>query len=559
MKRKYSIGIDFGTQSGRALLVDVRTGEELAVHVTTYAHGVMDDRLPNGERLEPDWALQHPGDYLQVLFEAVPEVLRAAQVDPQDVIGIGIDFTSCTMMPLDGDGQPLCLDPKWENHPHSWVKLWKHHAAQPQADEINELAEKRGESFLPRYGGKVSSEWMFPKILQIVREAPDVFKAADLFLEACDWITLQLTGRLLRSSGTSGYKGLWHKEEGYPDPAFFRELDDRLEDIVNTKMRGSIVPIGQKAGELTEKMAQRTGLLPGTPVAVGIIDAHASVPAVGAVRSGQLVMAMGTSTCHMLLSEMEKKVEGVCGVVEDGMIPGCFAYEAGQAAVGDIFSWFVEQGVPEQVKRQAEEEGKTLHQWLEQKAAAYKPGETGLLALDWWNGNRSVLVNADLSGLILGYTLSTKPEEIYRALLEATAFGTRKIIEGFVAGGLAVHEIFACGGIPQRNRLLMQIYADVTNREIKIADSTQDPALGAAMFGAVAAGKDSGGYDSIFEAAEKMARVREETYRPIAEHVTLYDQLYKEYAKLHDYFGRGENEVMPLLKRLKNQKYKGGC
>jgi L-ribulokinase len=553
MGTKYAIGIDFGTQSGRALLVDVQTGQELAVHVTAYGHGVIDKTLPGGLPLGNDWALQHPQDYLEVLYRSIPIVMNEARVSPEEVIGIGIDFTSCTMLPLGRDMEPLCFDPKWSENPHSWVKLWKHHAAQRQADEITELAKKRGEKFLDRYGGKISSEWMFPKILQVLRESPDVFDETHVFLEAGDWITYKLTGQLIRSSASCGFKSLWHRVEGYPDQSFFRELDSRLEQIIDTKLRGEVLPIGTKAGELTDEIANLTGLLQGTPVAVGIIDAHASVPAVGAVRDGQFVMAMGTSTCHMLLSPKEKLVEGVCGVVEDGLVPGIFGYEAGQAAVGDIFAWFIETGVPEHVKYRAEQEKISVHQWLEKEASQYKPGQTGLLALDWWNGNRSILVNADLSGLIIGYSLATKPEEVYRALLEATAFGTRKIIDSFIESGLKVNEIFACGGLPQRNRFLMQIYADVTGRVIKVAESSQDPALGAAMFGAVAAGTKKGGYNSIIEASEKMARVREDTFTPIREHVEIYNRLYEHYLRLHDYFGRGENNIMLDLKALRKE------
>jgi L-ribulokinase len=275
------------------------------------------------------------------------------------------------------------------------------------------------------------------------------------------------------------------------------------------------------------------------------------VPAVGVVTPGKLVMAMGTSICHMLLGTEEKQVEGMCGVVEDGIIPGLYGYEAGQSAVGDIFEWYIEEALPAYVKEAASEEGIGVHQWLEREAAAYKPGQTGLLALDWWNGNRSVLVDTDLTGLVLGMTLLTKPQEIYRTLLEATAFGTRKIVDAFHENGVAVDVLYACGGLPQKNRLLMQIYADVTNREIVVADSKQTPALGAAMFAAVAAGQAQGGYDSIIDAAEKMARVKEETFKPIPEHVEVYEQLYQEYSKLHDYFGRGENDVMKRLKRIK--------
>ncbi|WP_332696287.1 ribulokinase [Halalkalibacter lacteus] len=552
MEKKYVIGADYGTESGRVLLVDVVTGEEIVTHVTSYKHGVIDEALPNGRRLETDWALQHPRDYLEVLYQSVPEVIRLANINPKDVIGIGIDFTSSTVLPLDQNGNPLCFHSQWEDNPHSWVKLWKHHAAQKEADDFTRLAKERGEKFLSRYGGKASSEWMFPKILQILREAPGIFEETDLFMEACDWVTYRLTNNLIRSSNTSGYKAFWNKEEGYPDALFFKALDDRLENILETKMRGSVRSIGQKAGELTEEMAQRLGLLPGTTVAVGIIDAHASVPAVGAVRPGQLVMAMGTSTCHMLISDKEEVIEGICGIVEDGIIPGYYSYETGQVAVGDSFAWYVEQAVPSYVAQQAGEAGISVHQLLEERASAYKPGQSGLIALDWWNGNRSVLVDANLSGLLVGLTLATKPEEIYRTLLEATAFGTRKIIENFTEVGVKVNEIFASGGLPQRNRLLMQIYADITNREIKVADSKQTTALGAAMYAAIASGKENGGYDTIFEAAENMARVKEETYVPIPENVSIYDELYKQYLELHDYFGREKYHIMHGLKRLRS-------
>ncbi|MGG4033210.1 ribulokinase [Paenibacillus cisolokensis] len=549
--KRYAIGIDYGTESGRALLADLATGEEVASHVTPYPHGVIDEALPGGRRLGPDWALQHPDDYVEVLRRSVPEVLRMAGVSPDEVIGVGIDFTACTMMPLDKSGTPLCLREQWRDEPHAWVKLWKHHAAQDEADRINEIARERGEAFLPRYGGKLSSEWMLAKIWQILNEAPHIYEQTDLFIEAADWIVMQMTGELVRSSCAAGYKALWHKRSGFPSADFFRALDPRLEDLAQTKLRGPIAPLGARAGRLTGEMAAITGLNAGTAVAVGVIDAHAMVPASGVVTPGKLVMAMGTSTCHLLLSDREVHAEGICGVVEDGIVAGCYGYEAGQSAVGDIFAWYVEQAVPQYVKDKAQREGIGVHEWLERQAAKYRPGESGLLALDWWNGNRSVLMDANVSGLLLGCTLQTKPEEIYRALLEATAFGTRRIIEAFADSGVEISELYACGGLPQKNRLLMQIYADVTGREIKIADSVQTAALGAAMFGAVAAGSAAGGYDSIVEAADHMARVRKETFKPIPAHTEVYEQLYREYVALHDYFGRGGNDVMKRLKAIR--------
>jgi L-ribulokinase len=555
MKQLYTIGVDFGTESGRALLVDITTGQEVATHVTPYTHGVMDEVLVHsGLKLEQDWALQHPDDYIEVLRQSIPRVLSEANVSPDQVIGIGIDFTACTMMPLDAGGTPLCLLEEWRDNPHSWVKLWKHHAAQDEANLINEAAKRRGEKFLARYGGKLSSEWMLAKSLQILKEAPELYAQAVLFMEAADWVVMQLTGKLARSSCTAGYKANWHKREGYPSKEFLQALDPRFGSLVETKLRGPIKPLGSKAGGLTESMAGLTGLRSGTAVAVANIDAHAMVPAVSVVTPGKLVLAMGTSTCHLILSDKEVTGEGICGVVEDGIIPGYYGYEAGQSAVGDIFAWYVDEAVPEYVRRKAAEERLGIHEWLEKEAAGYAPGQSGLLALDWWNGSRSVLMDADLSGVILGLTLQTKPAEIYRSLLEATAFGTRAIIETFTESGVEVDELYACGGLPQRNRLLMQIYADVTGKEIKVADTIQTAAFGAAMFGAVAAGKEQGGFASIVEAAEAMAQVREDTFMPNEAHVRVYDQLYKEYKGLHDYFGRGENGVLKRLKALRSGK-----
>ncbi|QKS72831.1 ribulokinase [Paenalkalicoccus suaedae] len=549
---KYTIGIDYGTQSGRVVLVSLKDGRELVDHVTEYKHGVMDDTLPIDRiSLGNEWALQHPQDYLDVIEQSVPAVLKAAEVDPADIIGVGIDFTACTMLPIDEKGEPLCFNEKWSKNPHSWIKLWKHHAAQPHANELNSLAKEREETFLARYGGKLSSEWMLAKAYQILDEAPDVYQAADRFVEATDWVTMKLSDNLVRNSCTAGYKSAWHKTEGYPSEEFFKEIDPRLKDLTSTKLRGEVVPLGTKAGRITREVAEKTGLKEGIAVAVGNVDAHAAVPAVGVVDEGKLVMAMGTSICHMLLGKKEVHVEGMAGVVEDGIIPGYYGYEAGQSAVGDIFEWFVNKSVPGHLHQKAEERGVNVHTVLEEEAAKYRPGQTGLLALDWWNGNRSILVDTELSGLLLGYSLKTKPQEVYRALLEATAYGTKMIIDAFTDKGVAVNELYACGGLPQKNDLLMQIYADVTNLPIKVAASKHTPALGAAMFASVAAGTDEGGYESIVDAAAHMGRVRDKVYQPIAEHVDIYKQLYAEYKELHDYFGRGKNDVMKRLLSLR--------
>jgi len=457
------------------------------------------------------------------------------------------------MLPIDEAGMPLCMKTEWRKSPYAWVKIWKHHAAQPEANQLNEIARERGETWLPRYGGKISSEWLIPKIWQTVNKAPEVYEAADRYIEGADWIVLQLTGEEKRNSCTAGYKAIWNKRKGYPSDDFFAALDPRLRNVVDKKLSRDIYPLGQRAGGLTPEMAELTGLRAGTAVPVGNVDAHVAVPASTVVVPGRLVAIMGTSTCIMVLGENERVVEGMCGVVEDGIIPGLFGFEAGQSCVGDHFAWFVDNCVPPAYHDEAAACGLNVHQLLEEKAAQQKPGEHGLVALDWWNGNRSILVDVDLTGMLLGATLATSAEEIYRALIEATAYGTRIIIETFEKSGVPVKELVACGGLPERNKLLMQIYSDVTGREIKVAASSQAGALGSAMFGAVAAGQAAGGYDTIFEAARYMAHLKDEVYRPIAENQAVYDQLYAEYVRLHDYFGRGQNDVMKRLKALKQQ------
>ena len=552
MAKRFAIGVDFGTESGRAVLVDVASGREVAESVYRYSNGVISRTLPGTSvRLEHDWALQDPADYLRVLEKTVPACLKEAKVRPEQVIGIGIDFTACTMLPVDRDGQPLCFDPAWRRHPHAWVKLWKHHAAQSEADRINQVAAERGEAWLRRYGGRISSEWFFPKALQILDEAPEVYAAADRLIEAGDWIVLQMTGHERRSSCHAGYKAMWSKRQGYPSNDYFKALDARFEQVVDEKLSRDIYPLGARAGGLTEEMARRMKLSPGTAVAVANVDAHVAIPACTVTEAGKMGMIMGTSVCHLLCGTEEKSVPGQCGVVEDGVLPGLFGFEAGQCAVGDIFAWFTANCVPAAYEREAKKRGQSIHELLCDRASKLKPGETGLLALDWWNGNRSVLVDADLSGVFVGLTLATPPEHMYRSLLESTAFGTYKIIRNFEEYGVPVGDIYCCGGLPERNPLLMQIWSDVTGRTFKVARSVQTCAVGSAMHGAVAAGAAAGGYNTIQEAAAKMAGVRRKVYHPVAAAHAAYERLYGEYERLHDYFGRGGNEVMKRLKTLK--------
>lgn len=553
MNKKYCIGIDYGTQSCRALLVEVDTGYEVGDYEAPYPHAVMEEVLPDKTtKLPPDWALQHPEDYLYCLSTVTKGVMSKYQVNPEDIVGVGVDFTACTILPVDENYEPLCFQEKYKSNPHAYVKLWKHHAAQKYADLINEEAIKRGETFPRLYGGKISSEWLIPKVMQVINEAPEIYDEAACFIEAGDWIVYKLTGEEKRSSCFAGYKGLWHKQNGYPSKDFLKALDARLESLVDDKLSNDIYPLGDKAGEVNTVGEELTGLKQGTAVAVAVIDAHAAVPAAGIAEEGKLLMIMGTSTCHMLLSKEEVLVPGIAGLVEDGILPGFIGYEAGQACVGDHFGWFVNNCVPESYIQECKEKGMNIHALLtEKKASKLKVGESGLLALDWWNGNRSVLVDADLTGLIMGCTLTTKPEEIYRALIEATAYGTKIIVDTFKENGVKITGLYAAGGIAQKNAFMMQIYSDVTNMDIHICDSDQAVALGSAMFGAVAAGEEKGGYDTIMEAVDKMSKVKEDYYCPSPENHKVYQELFNEYKTLHDYFGRGGNDVMKRLKDIK--------
>jgi len=552
MTATYAIGIDFGTESGRALLVDVTDGREIATAVHPYANGVIDQTLPDsGQQLPPDWALQDPDDYIAVLKKTIPAILQQSGVDPAAVIGIGIDFTSCTILPTLHNGTPLCRLPKWRAEPHAWVKLWKHHAAQPEANRINEVAVARNEPWINYYGGKISSEWFFSKTLQMLDEAPEVYRAAERLIEAADWIVWQLTGEEVRCTSTAGFKAIWQEGSGYPRRDYLAALHPELIDVAETKMDAPLLSLGSRAGGLSKEAATWTGLCPGTAVGVAVIDAFSAVYAGQTTEPGVMAMILGTSTCHMLIAENEIPVPGVTGLVKDAFIPGYYGYEAGQAATGDMLAWLVRRGVPPTYHEEADRRGISLYALLEEAAAKQRPGAHGLLALDWWNGVRSTLGDADLSGLLVGATLATSAPDIYRALIEATAYGTRYIVENFEKHGVPVTRMVAAGGLAEQNQLLMQIYADVLNRELRVVKSRQASALGAAILGAVAAGLGQGGHPDILTATQKMGGVRDEAFMPIAEHVAIYDQLYAEYSRLYQYFGK-ENPVMKTLRRLRN-------
>lgn len=546
--KKYALGMDFGTLSVRVLLINLENGEETAVSVKNYAHGVMDRCLPCGKKLPADYALQHPSDYTDSMISAIKEVLDISGINADEIAGIGVDFTACTVIPVRNDGTPLCLEEKYKNEPHAYVKLWKHHSAAAYADKMAEIAESRNESFLKYYSGKISSEWLIPKIWEILDENEALYNDADKFIEAGDWITWMLTGKETRNACCAGYKATWNAGDGYPSKDFLKALDPRLENLVADKLSEDIYPTGALAGYVTEKAAALTGLADGTPVAVCVIDAHAAFPASGITTPGKMLFIMGTSGCHLALSDNDKSYPGICGIVKDGFISGYYGYEAGQCCFGDHFDWVVKNCMTEEYIAEAKEKGISKHKLLREKAQKQKPGEHGLLALDWWGGSRSDLMDSELSGLILGMTLTTKPEDIYRALIEANAYGSRVIVDMFAKADVKINEVYAGGGIAKKDPFMMQIFADVLNMPIHIVESEQAGALGSAMFGAVAGGY----FANLDEAAKVMVKPSEKTYLPIKENSDIYDVIFEEYVKLHDYFAV-KDSVIKNMRKIKKQ------
>jgi L-ribulokinase len=536
-EKRCTIGVDFGTESGRVLLLDAASGLELAVSVVSYAHGVIDRVLPGGQQpLPSDWALQDPQDWIAVLDAGIPAVLDQADLPGAQVVGLGIDFTSCTVLPAAADGTPLCMIDAWREHPHAWPKLWKHHAAQHVADRLNETALMRGDAFLERYGGRISSEWYFPKLIELWLEDRAVYDAAAAFLEATDWIVWYLTGRECRQSCTAGYKALWSATLGLPPTEFFEAAYPGFA-APSEKLGTSFAALGTRAGAVRPALAERLGLGQDVAVAVGNVDSFVSVPGAGVEQAGTFVMVIGTSICDMVVHPEEIRLPGITGVVADGILPGLYGYEAGQAAVGDMLSWFVE--------RLARDAGG--HGALEAAAATLSAGSTGLLAFDWWNGNRSILADADLPGVIVGLTLQSSAEHIYRALLEAIAFGNRRIIDNFEEHGIALSEIVACGGVAVRSPLLMQLLADTSGRPVHVPASNEIPARGAALFGAVAAGV----FEDIRAAIAATRPPIAHTYVPDAAAHATYDAVYRIYRELYGLLGETHVELLHELKRIR--------
>lgn len=546
MRNKYVIGIDFGTLSGRATVVRVSDGKEMGSSVAEYPNGVMDSRLTAGDNqpLPPDFALQVPSDYLKVLGKIVPESVRKAEVPVDDIVGIGTDFTSATVIPTDKEGTPLCEFDEFKNNPHAYAKLWKHHGAAEQAERCIEVAEQRGEKWLGRYGGRISSEIVIPKALETLEKAPEVYNAMDVCVEAVDWIVWQLCGRHIQAASSAGYKALL-QDGSYPSKEYFAALNPKFASFIEDKYTAPVMQLGDRAGGLTEASAKLTGLNPGIAVSVGQIDAHVTAPAAQAIEVGQMTAIMGTSNVYIVNGTEARDIPGVFGITHGGISPGLWGYEGGQTGVGDIFAWIVDNIVPREYYEEAENQGISVHELLTAKAEKQEIGENGLLALDWHSGNRSILNDANLSGTLFGMSLTTRPEDIYRAYLEATAFGLRSIIENFVDHGVEINEVVGAGGL-LKNKFLMQMYADVTRIPLSISGCALAGSLGSAILGAVAAGE----YPDTYAAAEAMGSKIPNAYLPNEENSKKYDKLYAEYIKLHDYFGRGGNNVMHTLKQI---------
>lgn len=541
--KQYGIGIDFGSLSARAVLVRLCDGTPLPEScVYEYSDGVMTSL--DGKPLPKSYALQNPADYIRALEICLREVVQKNQIDPSEVASIGIDFTDATILPVDEDGTPLCFDPKWKHNPHAWVKLWKHHGGEQYVKEMEEAAAKVGDDLLTYSGGKLSCELTYPKILETLRQAPEVYEATDLFMHGGDFVARTLTGCPCHSSVYASLKEHRKPNGQYPSPDYFAALDPRMKDLIGTKISTTVHRICDPVGTLTPEWSERTGLPCDVVVAVPAVDAHAPFPIAG-IEDGLLLLALGTSACACLLSEEGSPIEGVMSQGFDIAAPGKNSYDAGISAMGDLFAWFVDNCVPASYERAAHEAGMNLHGYLCSLAQQQAPGEHGLLALDWWNGSRSVLCDNRLSGLLLGMSLATKPEDIYRALMETCAYALRRVIEMYETGGASVKTVMATGGISKKNPLMMQICADVFGKEIRVLASDQPTAMGSAAYGAVACGY----YSSIEEASAHMKGTVSAIYQPTVEGTQAYEELYREYLRLCDYFGRGENPVMKKLYR----------
>ncbi|MBE5782332.1 MAG: ribulokinase [Clostridiales bacterium] len=542
--KKYAIGIDFGTLSARAVLARLDNGEVVSAASYDYPHGVMDLQLPCGKKLTRGWSLQHPKDYLEALEYTVPNVLQEAGAEAADVAALGIDFTCSTNMPTLADGTPLCFLPEFEEEPNAYVKLWKHHA-EDQAAQVQKVARDMQVSWLKNTGNRISSEWPVPKLLQIKEEAPAAFEKTAYYLEAGEWLVWLLTGTLSRSANAASIKNFYEVGKGYAPAEFYAAVDPALDGALEQQFKGDTLPLSQCAGYLTDEMAKKLGLEAGIPIAPFMVDAQAGFLSAGLWEDGEMITVLGTSACHLLLGKENKDVMDIAGKAPDGLYEGLVTYEGNQP-MGENLAWFIEHACPAYCYEEAREKNISVHQLMNEKAAALEPGANGLIVLDWLNGNRCILGDSQLSGMILGLTLQTKPEAIYRAMMEGSVYTMRSIVDNFESQGLKVDRIVAVGGMARKSPMLMQIVADVLGREVHVSAVKEAMALGAAIVAAAAGGV----YPSLQEASRHMGQPLEKTYYP-GENKEKYEKLYQEFWQLHNYFGRGGNEVMHRLAKGK--------
>lgn len=533
--KPYVCGYDFGTLSCRILVCDRSDGRTVFEASADYPHGVLTRSLPEGgAALGTDWALQDPEDYLYVMTELTRQALE--QVPAEQIAAIGTDFTNCTVVALGADGRPLCQQEKFRDVPHAWPKLWKHHAAQPYAERIEEILGREEVEWFPQYGRNVSSEWLFPKLLQVYEEAPEVYAAAHTFLEAADYIPYWLTGNLTRNSATLGVNAFYSAERGLPQGELLEQFSPGFSGVLH-KLSGTIKPVGSRAGTLTEEAAGRLGLCPGTVVCVGHGDSEIAAAGLGITESGSMLMVMGTSTCYQMMHRKQTAFDGVCAIVRDGMLPGLTAYESGQPAVGDTFAWFAETMLPERCRAQAARQGMSDLAYMDHLCGQLKAGQSGLVALDWFNGNRSVLMNYGLRGVIAGLSLASKPEEIYRSLIESTAFGARRIFDGYDQAGVEIERVYAAGGLARKSPVTMQIYANILDRSITATSISNSSSMGAAVCAAVALEEETGSYELFRKICGRMVHYDTVVYHPQPDQVKVYDRLYGVYLQLHDFVG----------------------
>lgn len=539
----YSIGLDYGSEEVRAVLCDMQ-GHVIAKAGFLYPHGVITNRLPDGTPIGAEYVLHDPRDYVEGLHYLMRELFQGREELRKCVKGIGLDITECTMVPLDKAGEPLCFSKEYESDPDAYIKLWKHHGAQEQADRLTEVAKERNEAFLPYYGERIFCETMFPKMLEIYEKARHIYDAADAFVEMADWLTFYLTGSKTCGMGNAGCTMLFSKEEGYPSANYLENVSAGFSGVVE-KLSDDLVPVGTSVGTLKKELCEAFGLPENVRVAPGMGDCQAAIAGAGVYEAGKLLCVMGTSSCDLMVYPEKKPIPGLYGIASDNIIPGMVGYEAGQSTFGDLFKWFKNHWIPQSYTEASVKRGETVFDYLNSLIADRDPSQIDILALDWWNGNRSVLLDSDLSGMVVGMHAGTSCEDIYLALMEALAFGKRRIVEQFKNAGIEVDRLYATGGVPTKNPPFMQILADVCDMPVHVLEEENCSCLGSAVYGAFAGA--GGMFPTLQDAIRAIGSRVNRIYEPRAQYTAGLMELYEDYKRLHDYFGL-ENKVMRRLR-----------